>query len=182
MRIVVFDTETTGLPVSGSDMLMEQPWAVQLAAVVLNDTLEIVETLNTLVIPPPGAVWSTKAQQMHGITLEAVNANGRHTKDVLESFREMLADANMWAAYNLPYDERVIRTSAKRIGLSDIVPETCESWCIMKWASMSEFQGGKRRLEQTYRHLTGKQIADAHDAMADTLAAVEVFRILAAKN
>lgn len=177
MKIVILDTETTGLWSRDKDELdVTQPWAVQLGAVILNDRLEIVEQINRLLIPPEGAVWTARAVQMHGITPDMASANGQPTAVVLAEFKAQIADADVVAAYNLPYDSRIIRTSGERVGIEDVLPTTADHICIMEWAS--HVLGARYQLGQAYRKLMGKIVENAHDAFADTIAATEVFRAL----
>lgn len=177
MKTLVIDTETTGLFTKANELDVEQPWPVQLAVIVLDDQLQVTAQVNALIIPPEGAVWTEKAMQMHGINPAVVAANGRPAAEVLGELRDLAADADCIAAYNLPYDERVVRTSGMRLGLGPIFPqpsETVEHLCIMEWASWK--LGARYRLAQAYKQLTGKRIENAHDAFADTLAAVEVLQ------
>lgn len=175
-RIAVLDTETTGLFTKEHDLHVSQPWPVQIAAVIVNGQFEIVERMNLLAIPPEGAIFSEKASLMHGYTREAVEANGVSMKAALGMLRAFVSNVHSYCAYNLPYDERVLRTSGMRVGINDIFPKA-HAIDVMAWYA-AQTDGGRHRLAQAYQHLIGGQIEDAHDAMADVIATVRVLRQL----
>lgn len=180
MKIVVFDTETTGLfdPDLPEDH-MDQPWPVQLGVCVLQD-FEITETLNTLIIPPEGVPFNESAVNLHGISPEVVLELGRPISDVFYSFSQLCRGAEIICTYNFAFDSRIMLTSARRIGFERPLwsPETYEH-CIMVQAQ--EYFRDRLPLKRVYQRLFNRQLTDAHDAFADTVAATEVFRLLTAE-
>ncbi len=184
MKIVVFDTETTGLPVKGDILLPDQPWVVQMGAVLLED-FEQTRTLNALVCPPEGIVFHERAVATHGLSEELCRSEGRPIKDVFAEFRDLCDGIDMIAAYNLAFDDQIMRSCSLRLDPDSysekpIYPANAQRHCIMNHAT--NFLRGRRKLEQAYLQLLGKPLTDAHDAFADTLAAVEVFKALIAKT
>jgi DNA polymerase-3 subunit alpha len=181
MKTIVFDTETTGLPAKSptpEDSVL-QPWPVQISAVALDDQLQIVGEFNELAIPPDGCDWQVRAMEITGITWDTVRANGRPVKEVLWDFVNFCKDTDVYAAYNFPFDYRVIRQTGLRLGYPLAIPapsDTLEHLCLMEWATLT--LGARYQLGQAYKRITGKRIENAHDAMADTLAAVEIMRAL----
>lgn len=181
MKTVVFDTETTGLPAktgTPEDSVL-QPWPIQLSAVVLDDQLQIVEEFNELAIPPDDCDWQTRAMEITGHNWDTVRANGRPIKEVFEEFVNFCKDTNVYAAYNFPFDYRIIRLTGLRLGWPHALPppsDTQEHLCLMEWATLT--LGARYTLGQAYKKIVGKRIENAHDAMADTLAAVEIMRAL----
>lgn len=182
MKIVVYDTETTGLFDKALDPLhVDQPWILQLGVVVLQDW-DITERLNTIVCPAADALFHEAAVALHGITPEVALAQGKPTIDVLHTFRMMCKDAELVCSYNHAFDKRIVQTTALRTAPEDFAKhplwgsETFEH-CIML-QTQEHFGGGRMKLKQAYRRIFNKPLLDAHDAFADTIAAVEVFRHL----
>lgn len=180
-KILVVDTETTGLPKKGDEYAFEQPWVIQLGAVLFDlqsDRFE--ETINTLVVPPEGVFFEPKAVETHGFSEEVVRASGRPMEEVYSELREMRKKATIVAAYNLDFDERLVRTSSIRAHpefAEDMVlghPEEVRHHCIMKQA-MAVFRR-REKLEMVYKRLKGHKLEDAHDALADAIAAAVVFK------
>lgn len=184
MKVIIFDTETTGLPVKGDDLSPDQPWVLQLGAVMLEE-FEQTQTMNILIKPPEGTVFHERAVQTHGLTEELCNAEGRDPVEVLKEFRDFCAGADIIAAYNLPFDERIIRTSSLRVDFdeftaSPVLDPKALHFCVMNQAA--QYFKGRVRLGQAYQRLLGRPLVDAHDAFADTLAATEVFKHLIART
>lgn len=179
MKFVVFDTETTGLPVRAADDAPEQPWPVQFGAVVYED-FQLVKSINVLVRPPQSAVFNPSAVKVHGITRELVDHKGRFIDDVLDEFGELISGQDVIAAYNLPFDERIMRTAALRRGKPWDIPAPTMRVCVMRQAE--QHFGYRQKLGQVYAKLLGKPLQDAHDAYVDSLAAAEVFMHILAKS
>lgn len=182
MRIVIFDTETTGLfDQDLPELHLDQPWILQLGAVVLGEDWEIIESLNTVVIPAADCLFQQSAIELHGLTPEVVLQHGKPTIDVLKTFRTMCEGASIIASYNLAFDKRVINTTALRTDTTEFTknplwsPDTFEH-CVMMQAQ--EWFGQRVKLNQCYKRLYDAVLENAHDAFADTIAATECFRYM----
>lgn len=179
-RIIVFDTETTGLFNSGDEHDFSQPWPVQLGAVIMDGGLNIVQEVNTLIKVPEGVPFHPKAIETHKITPELCANEGRPIEEVIEEFTEILNGCALVAAYNLPYDFRVMRTTGHRIGANrPVFHDNITQLCLMQ--QVQRVFGRKIKLGKAYEHFLGKEIQDAHDAFADTIAAAELLRHFATK-
>lgn len=165
-NFVVLDTETTGLD-------------------VYDDRTEIVEVaiadpdgetlLNTLVRPqyPIPAV----AMGIHGISDEMV-ANAPTFLDVLPSIVEATRD-KIIIVYNADYDLPLLAALSMRCGMTRIFPG---GYCLMK--AYAEHRNGPRG---RWCSLTkacmqeGVDLRNAHRAMGDVQATLELLKIMARK-
>jgi DNA polymerase-3 subunit epsilon len=172
-----YDTETTGLPVwkepSGS---VNQPHLVQLAAVLTDAVTQEVIASMDVIIKPDGWVIPDEVAAIHGITTEKALAVGIPEKLALEMFIAMRADAER-VAYNKTFDQRIIRIAAKRY----LDESAQEKWaikedhhCAMR-LTQKDIGGKQGKLIDAYKHYTGKDLVDAHSAMADTKACMDVY-------
>lgn len=172
-----YDTETTGLPVwkepSDSD---SQPHLVQLGAVLMDaDTKKVIASMD-VIIKPDGWVIPDDVAVIHGITTEKALAVGIPEKLALEMFLAMRGEAER-VSYNKTFDQRIIRIAAKRY----LDEPAQEKWaikedhhCSMRMAK-ADIGGKQPKLIEAYKHYTGKELVDAHSAMADTLACMDVY-------
>lgn len=184
VKILVVDTETTGLPLYKSSVLdSKQPWPVQVGAVLMElgeGTFQ--RTLNKLVLPPEGTYFHPRAVETHGITEEMVMANGSKAKEVFEELLDMSNEADIVAAYNLQFDEFVIRSASQRTSKKFIKypvlgnADKSRHMCIMKLTAANLNLSRWIKLEKAYEIYTGRTLTEAHDALADTVAAAEVYR------
>jgi len=175
--IFIFDTETTGLPVWKEPSDSEsQPHLVQLGAVLANaDTQQIIASID-VIIKPDGWTIPDEVAAIHGITTEKALAVGIPEKLALEMFLAMRGEADR-VAYNKTFDQRIIRIAAKRY-LDEVAQDKWaikeDHHCAMRM-DQSCVGGKQRKLIEAYKHHTGKDLENAHSAMADTLACMEVY-------
>lgn len=158
--IVFFDVETTGLNVIRDRI-------VQIALVKLFRNGNPAAELSTLV--NPGIPISEEAMAVHGITPKDL-ANKPTFRQLAQKIWDFIGDADL-AGYNSNrFDVPMLMEEFARVGM--------------------EFTIGKRRLidvqrifykmeprtlKAAYRLYCGKELTDAHDALADVRATIEVF-------
>ena len=178
--ILPFDTETTGIPnwkiPSESE---EQPHIVQLAAILCDgDTGDISEELD-VIVKPDGWVIPDEAAEIHGITTEKAMDEGIPEAEALERFMALYGKCGLRVAHNTTFDNRIIRIALKRY-TPDLIPD--EVWkdkesyyCTLMNAR--KIMGGKsgHTLAEAYAHFTGKELENAHTAMADARACMEIY-------
>lgn len=181
-----YDTETTGLPKwkepSGDP---SQPHLVQLGAILCNaDTGEVLQSLD-LIIRPDGWEIPDEVAEIHGITTEKAMAIGVSEELAVDLFLEMKGKATR-VAHNRTFDQRIIRIALKRYGYSE---EVMEAWaekddhlCTMQMAKpvmqlepRGRYGWKSPKLEEAYKHFTGKDLENAHTAMADAKACMAVY-------
>lgn len=172
-----YDVETTGLPVwkEPSDSV-NQPHLVQLGAVLVDAITQKVIASMDVIIKPDGWVIPDDVAALHGITTEIALEVGIPEKLALEMFLAMRGEAER-VAFNKTFDQRIIRIAAKRF-LDEAAQEKWaikeDHHCAMQMARKD--MGGKQpNLADAYKHYTGKDLVDAHSAMADTKACMDVY-------
>ncbi len=183
--ILFYDTETTGLPDWKSPSESEtQPHLVQLGAILADaDTRKVISTLD-LIIKPDHWEIPAEVSDIHGITHEKASQVGVREADALSLFIQMVGGKRV--AHNKTFDQRIIRIGLKRYGHSD---ETIDRWaekdnhdCTMLMAKPILKLGPKGRygfkppkLAEAYEYFTGKELQNAHTAMADAQACMEIY-------
>lgn len=179
MNIIVFDTETTGLPdwkaPSGGET---QPHIVQLAAHVVNVAeRKIIQTMD-VIIKPDGWEIPEEVAAIHGITTEYALEVGIPEKLALEMFLAMW-DGRTRVAHNTTFDNRIIRIATKRFSDED----TVAAWKDGEYECTARLSRPIVKLEKSkiptlgeaYEHFTGNEFVDAHKAIADTNACLDVY-------
>ncbi|MGS2743567.1 3'-5' exonuclease [Halomonas sp. LS-001] len=183
--VLFFDTETTGLPDWKSPSESEhQPHLVQIAAILADtDTRKEIATLD-LIIAPDGWEIPAEVSEIHGITHEHAAAVGVDESLALNLFFQLWGRYPR-VAHNRTFDQRIIRIAAKRyMGEAD-----AEAWAdkeqfadtmllakpIMQMLPKGRYGYKSPKLSEAYEFFTGKQLENAHSAMADTRACMEVY-------
>lgn len=192
--IHVFDTETQGLPDFKSPSEAEhQPHLVQLASVVVDtDTWTVTAGMN-VIIKPEGWVISDEVAAIHGITQARALAEGVSEELALRMFLALNATASYRVAHNVAFDDRIIRIAMCRYMDKEkadefkALPNECTALLatpickIPPTAAM--LKAGRRHyktanLGEAYKHFTGKDLQGAHNAMADVLGCLEVYKAI----
>lgn len=116
MRLLLFDTETNGLPVKMYESFYKTenwPRILQIAwqiLVVGEDGCSIAAEAsgNMYVKPDSAMVWDAEAAGIHGITQEMLETQGRPLAEALAAFRAAAAAADVLIAHNIAFDAPVV--------------------------------------------------------------------------
>lgn len=180
MKLLPFDTETTGLPVwSTPSDSEEQPHMVQLAAMLVDsETQDVLDSMN-VIIKPDGWVIPQETIDVHGITNEHAMEHGIPEKDALQMFLDMYVQSNLRIAHNTTFDNRIIRIALKRY-FPNLIPDEVWKDKSSYYCTLINFRkliGSKNghTLEEAYKHFTGVELEGAHDAMVDVGACMDVY-------
>lgn len=185
MYKLVFDTEASGIPnwkIPSDDP--SQPHIVALAAVLFDtDTGRIINTLDTIIRPDgwkiietdPDGDGGNEAFKVHGISHE-------HAMDVgipesaAAGMIHVMARGRTRIAYNTTFDNRIVRIALKRHFGNDLADEwkAGDYECAMM-AAKKVMKVKSVKLVDAYKHFTGRELTEAHNAMADTLAAKDIY-------
>ncbi|OIR02588.1 DNA polymerase III PolC-type [mine drainage metagenome] len=194
---LVYDTETTGLPLFNEPSEdPRQPHIVQLAAILVDLGTEKSITAMDVIVRPDGWTIPKEVADIHGITTE-------HAMDV--GIPEALAIdmlLAMWGgrlriAHNETFDARIVRIALKRLVDSrdpSLVIPLSDEWkdgpseCTARMATPilklppteKMIAAGRKHhktanLSEAYRYFTGKELENAHSAMADVEACSEIY-------
>ena len=182
---LVFDTETTGLPVSMSAPITNSslwPHIVQISWITVSN--KEIKKKEDHIIKPEGFRIPYESARIHGISDVYATTHGEPLKDVLSAFCSDVLASNMIIGHNLEFDRKVVLAELFRVHIDDpFVDKT--SVCTMKKSTVyCAFPGkgwlGYRypRLEELYKKLFGKRLKGAHNALHDVEATYECYKEL----
>lgn len=205
MLIIVFDTETTSLPLFKEPSESPgQPHLVELAASIFDTTTgEQVDGFSTL-IKPDGWVSEPEALAAHGITHEMAMADGVPEHVALSTFLAMHGRCDMRVAHNQALDQRILRIAIKRYGhgldgwetltqeQKDTIADNFKSspsYCTCNASKpilqlpatdrMKKTGFGRSfkapKLEEAYQYFFGETFEGAHRAHVDVAACAKVY-------
>ncbi len=185
MSTLIFDTETTGLPLfrEPSDD-PRQPHLVQIAAILYGRDGKIKYTLDRIIKPTDWTIPDEVAA-IHGITTEMALDVGVALELALDEFLDLHDEARRLVAHNATFDQRILHIALMRAGWSreeadafgDELPVHDTMW-LMKplMESAPGYKKGKSpKLIEAYRHLFGEDFETAHNALADAAACGRIF-------
>lgn len=117
MRVLLFDTETNGLPRSwGASPYKTDNWpriltlAWQLWEVPGADIgSPVLQTKGEyLIVPPVDIVWDSEAEKIHRISLDHARRDGRPAAEVFPEFVNIVRNADLIVAHNMAFDKTVL--------------------------------------------------------------------------
>ena len=118
MRVICFDTETTGLPEKRNTSIYETskwPNIVQLSFMVYDDeTKEIVEEYDEIIKIDESIDLTPKSVEIHGISRDIIRQRGIPIVDALNAFKRALNSCDLCVGHNISFDKRLIIVEAIR--------------------------------------------------------------------
>jgi len=125
MKVIVFDTETTGLIPGYNTSLYDTkkyPYIVQLSWLLFDvDNDKLVNVGDYIIKLPPGETISDEVAKIHGITNEIMKTKGVPVMHALQSFVNDLKQARVCVAHNIKFDKRMIRVEFARNKMIDYI-------------------------------------------------------------
>ena len=181
---LIFDTETTGLPLLKNAPLTNfdnWPRMVQIAWQLHDELGNFVESQNHIV-RPDGFEIPINAKMVHGISTEYALEHGEPLTDVLNMFLEACNKAKYLVGHNINFDLSVVGCEFLR----DRGDNPLTNWkvidtCTEKTANFCQFPGGSHgkfkfpKLIDFHKLLFGEDFSSAHNACADVEATARVF-------
>jgi DNA polymerase-3 subunit epsilon len=133
-------------------------------------TFEVLATKSWYIRPENDFTIEESAQNVHGLTKEFILENGVLLRDIFPEIQEFLGDCDVLTYNGNNFDVGFLYNDLKEIGLELDFDRTFYD------AYVIEAKRYSRTLTAVYKKYTGKEMVDAHDALADTLATIEVFK------
>lgn len=184
-RVLILDTETTGLPKNEPDGTVIQPRIVSISWLLcLADSPS--ERERSYVVRPNGFTIPREATVIHGISTEYARASGTSLRTVLQQFRED-CDAlrpQLVVVHNDSFDLPIIEEEFRRVGLVSPIT-SLRSICTMR-TTVSLCRIPRRRgnrfkwptLQELHIKLFARRFDDAHDSASDVRALSKCFGTL----
>lgn len=170
--IVVFDTETTGLPLHPDAPLEKQPKIIELGAALLDAEGNVIDTFQQLL--HPGQDITDEITKITGITNDMVTSAPKFV-DVLPQLREFFGRAFAVFAHNLPFDRTLLKLDLRRAECEDF-PWPAQEYCTI--GLHRSIWGRNMKMTELYEHALKKPLPQTHRALDDVMALVEIIQAL----
>ncbi|THF58042.1 3'-5' exonuclease [Pseudothauera rhizosphaerae] len=189
-HILFYDSETSGLPLfSEPSEHPDQPHIVQLAALLVDpESRETIASMD-VIVRPAGWTIPDEVAAVHGITTERATAVGVSESIALGLFLDLWGCAGLRIGHNESFDARIIRIAQHRFdcgeldawkeGAAECTARLATPICALppteKMKAAKRFHYKTPNLGEAYRHFTGRELENAHSAMADVQACRDVY-------
>lgn len=200
MKVLCFDTETTGLPPRGEPTITnieEWPHIVQLGFILYDiDSHKIIVKHDFIVdVNQQGVVIPESSSKIHGITNAICSQNGLPIYNILNCFLYCMRKCDMVVAHNLEFDWNMINAEILRQLLMEKskfdkeliqnIPKVIK-YCTMKNSinlccieALNKFTGEKYfkypKQEELHNFLFKEVPKNLHDAFNDVLVCMRCF-------
>lgn len=196
MRVLFYDTETSGLPLFNEPSEdPRQPHIVQAAAVLVDVTESgaVSEPIATIDLIARAEGWEIPEDvaKIHGITTERSRQDGISEHLLLDVLHDLWSRADLRVAHNESFDARIVRIAMKRYQMTD---ELADAWkagkaeCtgrlstpILKMTPTEAMRAAGRnypkmpKLTEAYAYFFGAPLVGAHSAMVDAQACMRIW-------
>ena len=190
MKIIVFDTETTGLPESRNTSILETekwPYIVQISWILYDcGTNEVLNVQDHII--NSGVDIPDESAAIHGIDNARAQRKGVALIPVMDAFDSDLQSADVVVAHNLSFDKRMfmveaIRNKRKQYFTRNGVrkPEKCtmksgKNLCaIERIGNNGDVYYKYPTLSELHEKLFGYTPQGTHDSMADVLICLRCY-------
>ena len=191
MRVLVFDTETSGLIPKKYESLTECPYILQLACILVDtDGSKVINKIDSIneIINAPIDKLDDKVMEITGLTIEKVKS-GVEIVPLLNKLKNMMENCDVLVAHNLEFDSNMIKLECIRNDIELNVSKAC--YCTMKKSTQlcniqKENSFGKYlkwpTLEELHKHLFPTvEVKNLHDAYVDSILCLRCYLMLNCK-
>ena len=175
-RLVILDTETTGLNYSRDEVIEFSAVAVE----KVGDTHKIVREYDQLVSLSPGGFVPPKIQQLTGISTQDLREKGVPKTRVCRDMAELIAGNTLLLAYNAHFDLSFLFYMLLRDGDPRILKGKDKLDLLTVYRDRREFPHKLCSAIEAYG-LTGK-VVNSHRAIDDVIATVAVMEAMEAEK
>lgn len=133
MKVLIFDTETTGLPKNYKGSIYDSenwPYIVQLSYILFDCTQnKIIKNVDDIIKVENIPVSST---EIHQITQEISDTKGISIKEALNRFNKVAKQATRLIAHNIQFDKKLIIVESIRNKMASVFVNKPTLYCTMK--------------------------------------------------
>ena len=180
---LIFDTETTGLPLRKNASIKEVdnwPRLVQIAWQV-HDAFGNLKSRGNKIVKPEGYTIPFNAQKVHGISTERALFEGDSLNSVLDAFTQDLKNVKVLVGHNIDFDNKIVGAEFYRRNSQNLLTDFPTIDTCFQTKEFTQLKGGiggrlkAPKLIELYEKLFDTSFEDAHDAAYDVNATAKSF-------
>jgi DNA polymerase-3 subunit epsilon len=180
-KLIFIDTETTGL--AKGDRILEIAfilWDSEKTTPTKNPYNDIVGVKivdNSIITPDGFKTVPHRAIAVHGITFARAVKEGLPRNLILSDLMFRIKEADAIVGHSVKFDIRMIKYELELLGNHEDVAylENKPTLCTLNISRTKQPTEKKHNLNEVHKRLIGKDISNAHTALADTEACLRVY-------
>lgn len=204
MHILIFDTETTGLPEPDASIFQHHKWPfiIQLSYILYDTEKHTFDYYNYYINIHDSITITPESYNIHKLTREFLNKNGVSITTALTQFNLDLNNADIVVGHNISFDKRIVLVECYRNKIQQKFTYTDENKMKIKKTEFCTMKNGKifcnivriNKLQKPYlktpslKELFNKSFPDEelpnnlHDAFIDILITFRCYYKLVTNN
>ncbi len=184
MRVLVFDTETTGLPTERNASIYhvdKWPYIIQLSYIIYCTETNKMNIINDYINIPDSVKISKESQEIHKISRNTLKG-GIDIENALKKFNYYSNNSELVVGHNVSFDKRMLMVEGIR---NKIRVDISESYCTMKNSiELCKIEKVGKDGEKYYKYPTLSELYEklfniipknTHDALIDNLICMRCF-------
>jgi DNA polymerase III epsilon subunit-like protein len=193
MKVLVFDTETTGLPLDHTAPVNDSskwPHIIQLGFIVFDTTSKEILEYSDSIIQLDESVEITPASiSIHQITAQRSQSEGILMKQALQHFADCIKDVDVIVGHNIIFDKRMLMVEFHRNNVRNCfyrngkaIPDFCtmkRSIDLCKIPTINKMTGEIYNkwptLTELHVYLYGEKPKGTHNAIADVMICLRCY-------
>ena len=189
MKILVFDTETTGLPEKKAtiDNLEKWPYIIQISYILYdtenNNVLDISDSIIKL---NENIKINEISESIHKISMKISQEKGIDIKEVLLNFKRVINNSDLIIGHNVKFDKNIVIVELARNNINNFL-KTKNFYCTMHGSKnickipiiINERKIFKYpKLIELYKFYFNDEPENLHNSMYDVLVTLRCFGML----
>lgn len=193
MKILVVDTETTGLPTERNPSIFASdkwPYIIQLSYILYDTTEQTVLSLTDNIVKIADSVELTEGSvNLHLITREKSKQEGVNIVELLKKFNTVLSRADIVVGHNISFDKRMLMVECIRHNIRSAFnvgnvkkPEYCTMKNSIELCKIERTNSASGEtyykyptLSELYNKLFGKFPHGVHNSLTDILVCLRCY-------
>lgn len=187
-RVLIFDTETTGLPEKYASIRDYEKWPyiIQLSYIIYDLSNNSIHTISDNYIKIDKSInISEESEKITGISREILNDKGIHIKQALHDFNNALKASDIIVGHNVSFDKQIVMVECFRNRINNnfvkfhgknIIRKP--EYCTCKKSSHL-FNNRYQKLENLYSNLFNEKPSGLHNSLIDTIVTFRCYYKLA---
>lgn len=193
MKVLIFDTETTGLPEGKNPSIMDTckwPHIVQISYILYDtEKKEIITCKDEIIKIPDTVKISRESENIHGISELQCKRKGILINEALANFNKNLIECDIVIGHNISFDKRLVMVELIRLGkkqyFSNYGKNKKNEFCTMKnTVNLCKIETTNKDGEKYFKYPTLSELHNTlfktipkgtHDSMADVLICLRCY-------
>lgn len=187
-RVLIFDTETTGLPEKYASIRDYEKWPyiIQLSYIIYDTSNNSLHTISDNYIKIDKSInISEESEKITGISREILNSKGINIKQALYDFNNALKISDIIVGHNVSFDKQIVMVECFRNKINNnfvrfhgknIIRKP--EYCTCKKSSHL-FNNRYQKLENLYSNLFNEKPGGLHNSLIDTIVTFRCYYKLA---